>query len=178
MLSTPTDTKKALITQRPPDIFEKNLGNSRPVKWYAVTKSSWKLYLNIIRRYPANLISIFIQIILFVFFFGLFASAVNFRGAQFVNFDSKAVFIFFLGGLSLAFFDGAALWSPLNSVKRDLYNGTLEYMYFNPVSRYGYFMGYILGSATFSFTVGFLPIFIFLIFFAGLDLNNTVMMLT
>ncbi|OLS26701.1 MAG: hypothetical protein HeimC3_08030 [Candidatus Heimdallarchaeota archaeon LC_3] len=142
-------------------------GLSKPVNFLGVVKSAAMVNINITRRYPANLIGGFIQVILFVVFFGFFATAVTFS-----TLGDKDVFLFFLGGLMLVFFTDTAIWTPVNSVTRDLYNGTLEAIYFNPASRYGYFVGYIVGDTIIMGAILFIPIFLVISVISGATISN------
>jgi len=122
------------------------------------------------RRYKANLIGGIIQMGLFIILFGFFATAINFRG--FDNFNNESIFIFFLGGISLLAFQDIALWSPVEVVQRDIYNGTLEYLYFSPGSKYAYFVGYFIGKAIINTSIFFIPILSVLAIFAKLELSQ------
>jgi len=78
------------------------------------------------------------------------------------------IIIFYLGAILIMTFNSTAIWTPLNNVQRDLYNGTLEYLFFNPSSRYGYFIGSILSDGAIKFAVLFLPVLAVLSFASGI----------
>jgi len=84
--------------------------------------------------------------------------------------------IFFLGALLLFTFNTTALTSPVDSVMRDLHNGTLEYLYSNPSSRYAYFVGTVAANGIVSMTV-FAPLYLALVVMARPGLGDTGMML-
>ena len=60
----------------------------------------------------------------------------NLRGAVVDQTDAQR--------LLLLVFNGPTLWGPIQAVTSDLYNGTLEYLYSNPGSRYAYYVGTVL----------------------------------
>ena len=99
-------------------------------------------------RYRANLIGGLIQVAVFVISFYLLSIAIDFRdsGAFVHNPGDQALFIFFLSGIIAMLFQETALYTPLNRINRDLYNGTLEYIYSNPSSRYAYYLGGIISD--------------------------------
>ena len=156
----PLETVKEKISVNPP----------KKASFLSVVKSAAIVDIQINKRYPAQLIGGIVQVLLFVVFFGVFATAISFNSLQ--NFSNHDLFLFFLGGLMLVFFTDVALWVPLNSVTRDLYNGTLEAIYFTPASRYGYFLGYILGSTIVTGGILYLPIFFILAIVSGATLTN------
>ncbi len=84
-----------------------------------------------------------------VFAFYIFGNAVSFRTLDTVEGTARAssVFLFFISGILLVIMIDIALWMPLNTVTNDLYNGTLEYLYSTPFSRFSYFLGTIVASA-------------------------------
>jgi ABC-2 type transport system permease protein len=80
--------------------------------------------------------------------------------------------IFFMSGIILIMFVNIALWSPINSVNNDLYNGTLEYVYSTPASRFGYYVGYGLADLIIR-SVFVVPVLITLIVLSDSGLINT-----
>ncbi|MCH8906001.1 MAG: ABC transporter permease [Candidatus Heimdallarchaeota archaeon] len=143
-------------------------GKSRSVSTLSVIKTTLVRDFRILKRYKANLIGGFVQILVFMLIFGLFAFAASFRDLTLSN---KDMFIFFLGGLTLIFFSDTALFSPVRAVNRELYNGTLEYVYGTPSSRYGYFVGAIIANMVISM-IFFVPIFGFMLWYAEPSLLN------
>lgn len=142
------------------------LTKSRPVSFFHVLKGSYLKEVRITLRYRANLIANQIQSLLFIGSFALMASAFVFNLD--VELSFRETMVFFIGGLLIVFYDGVALWKPINSINRDLYNGTLEYLFFNPHSRIAYFVGNILSSATFA-SVFSIPLVIALVVVSGID---------
>jgi ABC-2 type transport system permease protein len=88
----------------------------------------------------------------------------------------RNLFIFFQGALLLFVFNGPTLWGPINAVSSDLYNGTLEYLYSNPCSRYAYYVGTVIADVTINLVV-FLPLYFFLIFYSGVNFASVLMIL-
>lgn len=152
-------------------------GHSRSTSGLQVALASAKVHIQIWKRYKANAISSVVQVLLFVVFFGLFALAAGFRGDQFKDFTNQMVFVYFLGGLLLIFFSDTAIWTPLTSVQRDLVNGTLEAVFFVPVSRYAYFVGYIVGDLLVLMVIGYAPLFIILILVAQVSFGQIISIL-
>lgn len=125
--------------------------------------------LRISVRYRANLIGAFYQTMLMVFAFYIFGNAISFRTLDSVQGTEYAssVFLFFISGILLVIMIDIALWMPLNTVTNDLYNGTLEYLYSTPFSRYGYFLGTIVASAILR-TLFLAPVILGIVFFGQL----------
>ncbi|MHA2336530.1 MAG: ABC transporter permease [Candidatus Hodarchaeales archaeon] len=115
--------------------------------------------LQITKRYKANLVGGLLEMGILVLVFGLFASAMEFKNGGLTQLTSDQIFIFFLGAIVLIVFNGTALRNPVETVQRDLYNGTLEYLFFNPINMYYYMVGNVLGDAIIRFTFLFLPLF-------------------
>jgi ABC-2 type transport system permease protein len=90
--------------------------------------------------------------------------------------SGRNLFVFLQGGLLLFVFNGTALGRPVNAVTRDLTNGTLEYLYTVPASRYAYFVGTIISSAVVNLAL-FLPLYVFLILYSNASLVNMLMVL-
>lgn len=139
---------------------------SKPVSFFHVIRASFLKEFQITLRYRANLIANQVQSLMFIGMFALMATAFAFNTETPLSFEQTIVF--FLSGLIIVFFDGVALWKPINSVNRDLYNGTLEYLFFNPHSRVAYFIGNILTSATFA-SIFMVPLMVALVWLSGLN---------
>ena len=58
---------------------------------------------------------------------------------------------------------------PLDTVGNDFYNGTLEYLYSNPISRYAYYVGTVFAGAIVNMFL-FLPCFTFLVVYSKMNL--------
>lgn len=134
--------------------------------------------LLIAKRYLPNLIGYLVQLVIrmlvFILLIGVFEFDWNeIAGRTFSEADS---FVFFQAALLLLIFRRTALWTPLSSVSRDLYNGTLEFLYSNPSSRYAYYAGTVAAEALISM-VAFLPLYIILVLVSGVDLINMLMIL-
>jgi len=110
-------------------------------------------------------------------FFLLLASVVAFDANEGQIMSGSDLFIFFQGALILFAFRGTALGTPLGAVGRDLYNGTLEFLYTNPCSRYAYYVGTVLSSVIINLPV-FLPLYLVLVFYSGAHVENMLMILS
>ena len=90
--------------------------------------------------------------------------------------SGREIFIFFQGALLLLVFNVPTLWAPIRAVSEDLYNGTLEFLYSNPGSRYAYYVGTVVTQVLISLIV-FLPFYGFLVFYSKVDIGGMVMIL-
>jgi ABC-2 type transport system permease protein len=130
--------------------------------------------LIIARRYLPNFLGTFMQIALRVGFFLFLSGIITFGGNY--NLSGKEIFIFISCSFLLFVFFSTALWVPLNTVTTDLYNGTLEYLYTLPSSRYAYFAGTVLASSLINM-VFFIPLFIFLALYSGAQILHLLLVL-
>ena len=150
-----------------------------------VIVSSWhvmwatlKKDLLVYARYRAFIIGALIEYLIFLVFFGFFSTIVSFRESLSTSHysETQSLFIFFIGGILLVGYSNTAIWVPVSTVQRDLYNGTLEYIYSTPTSRYAYFIGSILADAVFRL-VFYFPVLSFLVFYAQPSLWSISMIL-
>jgi ABC-2 type transport system permease protein len=135
--------------------------------------------LRIARRYFPDLIGRMVEMLVRVAFFLLLSNiiAVNAESSPLGStMTGRDLTIFFLGALLLFVFNTTALSAPVDSVTRDLYNGTLEYLYSNPSSRYAYFAGTVAGSGLINLAV-FAPLFLIFVVVAQPVVLDTVMVL-
>lgn len=151
---------------------------SRPVSPWVTCFATLVKGLQIARRYLPNLAGGFVELAIRVAFFFLLANAVsiNSRETSGVQMTGRELFIFFQGSLLLFIFTRATLWGPINAVANDLYNGTLEFLYSNPGSRYAYFVGTVLTEIVLAMVV-FLPLYFFLVFTSRVNLLNMLLIL-
>ena len=106
-------------------------GKSRKVSFFSVVKSSFKMNLQIYTRYKVNLLSGLIEFIVLMFVFSIFSVALFYKnGYEWLT--QSDIVIFYMGAILIMTFNSTAIWTPLNNVQRDIYNGTLEYLFFNP----------------------------------------------
>ena len=126
------------------------------------------------KRYKADLIGQIVRSVMFIGVFALFATSFVFEG---LNLSFEETLLFYLTGFILIIYDSVTLWTPLNSVTNDLYNGVLEYLYSSPNSRLGYFVGNIAAAAIIS-SVILIPIVVFFIIFFKLSLLSILKILT
>ncbi len=139
-----------------------------------VVSETIKKQLTLRFRYKANMVGEAFSVILQVAIFAAMAGAVTLVGVN--NLEGNDVFIFFLGSLVLIVFSTVALSAPLNAVIQDLHNGTLEYLFSTPISRYAYFVGTAIAEAI-SKSMFFLPMLAVLIAFSGVNISAGLLIL-
>ena len=144
------------------------------------TPSPWQVMLStvikdlqIARRYLPNLVGTFVELGIRLAFFLLLASVVTMDGRADlgVKLEGRNMFIFFQGALLLFVFIRATLGGPLEAITNDLYNGTLEYLYSNPMSRYAYYVGTVVAKVMVSGVV-FLPLYLFLVIYSPVSYTH------
>ncbi len=150
---------------------------SRPTSSWQTMKATVIKGLQIARRYVPNLIGTFVELAIRVAFFLLLSSAIAVQ-QETAGYDlsGRDLFVFFQGSLLLFIFTRSTLWGPINAVTNDLYNGTLEYLYSSPGSRYAYYVGTVLADVTVSQVV-FLPLYLFLGFTSRAGIGYMLMVL-
>jgi len=149
---------------------------SRPVPSWQITWATMIKGLQVARRYLPNLIGSFVGLAMRVLFFLLIAQTANFATSEQTAIGGRNLFLFFQGGLLLLVFNGPTLWGPINAVTSDLYNGTLEYLYSNPGSRYAYYVGAVLTEVVISLVI-FVPFYLFLVWYAQAGAVNMALIL-
>lgn len=145
------------------------------------TASSWKVMsatvvksLQLTRRYLPNLIGLVVQMGVRVLFFLMLSGFVTYDGKN--HLEGHQLFTFLMAGMLLMVFNNTALYAPLNAVTQDLMNGTLEYLYTNPIARYPYYIGTAIASALVDL-VAFVPLFLYLVWYANTDFVNSLSIL-
>ncbi|MCP4756213.1 MAG: ABC transporter permease [Proteobacteria bacterium] len=142
------------------------------IMWASVIKD-----LRITRRYIPNIVGTFVELVLRVAFFLLLSSAISIHSMKgFEQITGMDLFIYFQSALLLLVFSRPTLWGPIEAVTNDLYNGTLEFLYSNPNSRYAYFVGTVISKVIVSL-VGFLPLYLVLIFTSKIGLADMLFIL-
>ena len=149
---------------------------SKPVPPWEITHATVVKGLHVARRYLPNLIGSFVGLAVRILFFLLIAKAATFGAAGQEGLSGRDLFLFFQGALLLLVFNGPTLWAPIQAVTTDLYNGTLEYLYSNPGSRYAYYVGTVLTDVIISMVI-FVPFYLFLVVFARAGVRNMLMIL-
>ena len=152
---------------------------SRPTSAWVTVMATVMKGVQIARRYIPNLIGNFVQLAIRIAFFLLLASSVSPDGSGMFGrkgMSGREIFIFFQGALLLLVFNVPTLWAPIRAVSEDLYNGTLEFLYSNPGSRYAYYVGTVVTQVLISLIV-FLPFYGFLVFYSKVDIGGMVMIL-
>jgi ABC-2 type transport system permease protein len=137
---------------------------SRPASPWTTMCATVLKNLQVARRYVPDLVGRLVEMGIRAVFFLLMANTVSMgsRAALGVDLAGRSLYIFFLGSLVLFVFTRSTLWGPINAVSNDLYNGTLEYLYSNPCSRYAYYVGNVVAEVVLSMAV-FIPLLILLV---------------
>ncbi len=128
----------------------------------------------IFSRYIPNLVGTVLQLALRVVFFLFFSGFTTYSGQAVLQ--GKDLFLFFGAALLLYVFYSTAIWAPLNSVNTDLYNGTLEYIYITPSSKFLYYFGTGLSNVMINMLF-FIPMFLFITIYSGAGLQNALLVL-
>ena len=149
---------------------------SIPVSPYAITHATVVKGLHVARRYMPNLIGSFVGLAVRILFFLLIANAATFGAEGAASLTGRELFLFFQGAMLLLVFNSPTLWGPIQAVTSDLYNGTLEYLYSSPGSRYAYYVGTVLTDVVISMVI-FIPFYIFLVYFARTGMRNMLLIL-
>jgi ABC-2 type transport system permease protein len=149
---------------------------SRPVSPFTITYATVVKGLQVARRYLPNLIGSFVGLAVRILFFLLIANAATFGAADEGSLSGRDLFLFFQGALLLLVFNGPTLWGPIQAVTSDLYNGTLEYLYSGPGSRYAYYVGTVLTEVVISLVI-FVPFYVFLAAIARAGARNMLLIL-
>ncbi|MGY5881593.1 MAG: ABC transporter permease [Candidatus Thorarchaeota archaeon] len=148
--------------------------NSYRSQFLLVVGETIKKQLTLRFRYKANMVGEAFGVMLQVAIFAAMAGAVTLVGVN--SLEGNDVFIFFLASLILIVFSTVALSAPLNAVIQDLHNGTLEYLFSTPISRFAYFIGTAIAEAI-SKSIFFIPMLLGLILISGVSFYTGLMIL-
>jgi len=121
--------------------------------------------LTVFTRYLPNMIGTVLQLGLRLVFFLFFSGVASYSGVL----RGKGLFLFFGAALLLYIFYSTSIWAPLNAVTNDLYNGTLEYLYITPSSKFSYYFGTGISSIILNM-IFFIPMFIFICLYSRIGL--------
>lgn len=159
-------------------LLKPNYSFSRPVPFLTIVYATARRNLQIARRYLPNFVGSLVEMGIRAAFFLLLANSVAMRGSEFQggDFSGRSLYTFLLGSLVLFTFTRSTLWGPINAVTGDLYNGTLEYLYSLPGSRYAYYVGVVVSEVLINQVV-FIPLFLLLVFQSGVGLQSVIWML-
>lgn len=141
------------------------VSHSKPISAWSVFVATLVKDLQIEWRYLPNLISKGVELGIRVLFYFVLSGVIALKASETPitqDITDLELFIFFQGALLLFVFNGIALNTPVQSVMRDLSNGTLEFLYSNPSSRYAYYVGGIVANAIISMII-FIPLYLFLV---------------
>lgn len=153
-------------------------GLSRPVGPGVIILATIRKNLQITRRYLPNLAGNLVEIAIRAVFFLLFSNTISLNpgAAGAPALAGRGLFLFLLSSLALFVFTRSTLWGPINAVTNDLYNGTLEYLYSSPGSRYAYYIGVVLSEVIISQVV-FIPVLIALVTLSGMNLATALLVI-
>jgi ABC-2 type transport system permease protein len=151
---------------------------SRPTSAWKIAQATLVKDLRIATRYIPNLVGQFANLSVRIAFFMLLSATITIQDAGTAGQDlaGRDLFLMFQGGLLLLVFIGPILWGPSIAVRNDLYNGTLEFLYSNPGSRYAYYVGSVLAGIVVNMVL-FLPLYILLIVYSHASPLNMIMVL-
>jgi ABC-2 type transport system permease protein len=151
---------------------------SRPTSAWRIAQATLVKELRIATRYIPNLIGQFANMGIRIVFFMLLSATITIQDAGLAGqaLAGRDLFLMFQGGLLLMVFISPTLWGPMYAVRNDLYNGTLEFLYSNPGSRYAYYVGSVLAKIIINMVL-FLPLYIFLIIYSRAGLLDMAMVL-
>ncbi len=151
---------------------------SRPTPAWRIVKATVVKELRAATRYVPNLIGSLLHQAVQVAFFLVLSAVISVQdaGVSGQHLTGHDLFIAFQGGLLLTAFTGVTLWGPIHAVRGDLYNGTLEFLYSNPGSRYAYYVGDVLARVIVNMVL-FVPLYTFLAVSSRASLPNLLMVL-
>jgi ABC-2 type transport system permease protein len=166
------------ITQQKTQELQKSHNLSRPTSGWTTIRATVVKELRIATRYVPNLIGSLVSMGLRMVFFMLLSGAISVEdaGSGGGSLAGRDLFIFFQGALILMVFNGPTLWGPIHAVTNDLYNGTLEFLYSTPVSRYAYYVGTVMAKVLINMIL-FLPLYVFIVIYSQVDIANMLMIL-
>ena len=165
------------LTKNMPGAVAANSLSTSTSAWRTTTSTVLK-DLRIARRYLPNLLGTFVELGIRLAFFFLLANVITMSDRTDLGQDLSGsnLFIFFQGALLLFVFNRATLGGPIQAVTDDLYNGTLEFLYSNPCSRYAYYVGTVIAKVIVSGVI-FVPLYLFLVIYARFSLYNMALVL-
>jgi ABC-2 type transport system permease protein len=151
---------------------------SRPTSAWVTMAATVVKGLQISWRYLPNLVGNIVNLGIRLAFYMILSNVVALRDPQsaFSEMSGRELFIFFQGALLLFVFNYPTLWGPIRAVTDDLYNGTLEFLYSTPCSRYAYYVGTVVAQSLIQ-SIVFLPLYLFLIFYSQASAANMLMVL-
>lgn len=125
-----------------------------------IFKGIWRDMISY-KRYKANLLGWFLEIVSLTVGFIVIGGAYNFNPAlyEIAGLDGQAVFLFMMIGTAVQMFSGIATWGPLIRVEEDIHFGTIESIFVSPASRLGYLLSTTISRAIVSF-IFFIPLYI------------------
>jgi len=134
--------------------------------------------LQITRRYLPDFVGLLVDLSIRLGFFMLMASVLTVESEQMQgqSLSGQNLSIYLMGAMVLFMFQAATLWGPIDAVTTDLYNGTLEFLYSNPGSRYAYYVGSVVTRVIVRLPI-FLPFYMILIVYSQVSVHSMVLIL-
>lgn len=168
----------AMTASKPESVADALQHLSRSASAWVVLKATIIKDLQAARRYIPNLVGRVVDLSIRLAFFLVLASTLTMVASQAGGQDlsGRNLYIYFIGALMLFVFQAPTLWGPLEAAGNDLLNGTLEYLYSNPSSRYAYYVGTALARVIISLFV-FLPFYLALVLYSQISLVNMLVIL-
>ena len=172
-----TELNKTAIPSQNLRLNSFNKDSLKPISGWAVVRATIIKDIRVLNRYRPDLFGQLVELAIRALFFLFFANIFALLGTdQIGDLTGRDLFIFFQGGLLLVVFYNVAMRMPLRTVTEDYINGTLEYIYSNPCSRYAYYVGSIVAQAIIVQIV-FLPLFLVLVLASTAPAYNMLMVL-
>ncbi len=164
----------AVVVERPDVASLSKPVSAWRVCWVTIVKE-----LQMARRYVPDLIGRLVEQLIRLGFFFLMSTVLAYRNVDALASGSLTdhnLFIFLQASALLMAFSGTALSAPMDAIGHDLYNGTLEFLYSGPSSRYAYFVGTVILGAIINQFI-FIPLYIFFFISSGTKPANMLMVL-
>ncbi|MBV9790473.1 MAG: ABC transporter permease [Chloroflexi bacterium] len=152
---------------------------SRSISAWTVLRATIVKDLQIQKRYLPDLVGNIVELGIRVLFFFMLSGIISVNGDKSPlgrDLSGHDMFVFFQGALLLFIFNSTALNTPVNTITRDLSNGTMEYLYSNPSSRYAYFLGTVVAKALITMSI-FVPLYLLLIFSSSSSPTNMLLVM-
>ncbi len=171
---------RALTWTRPEARTKPSAGESlsRPTSSWTVLWATIVKDMRTTKRYMPNLVGRIVDLTIRLAVFLVLASTLTMQSSQTGGqpLSGRSLYIYFIGALVLFVFQGPTLWGPVEAVNNDLLNGTLEFLYSNPCSRYAYYVGTTISRTLISLVV-FLPFYLGLVLYSQISLGNMLLIL-
>jgi ABC-2 type transport system permease protein len=151
---------------------------SRSVSAWTVMVATVIKQLQITRRYLPDFVGLLVDLGIRLGFFMLMATVLTVESEQMQgqSLSGQNLSIYLIGAMVLFMFQAATLWGPIDAVTTDLYNGTLEFLYSNPGSRYAYYVGSVVTRVIVRLPI-FLPFYLVLVIYSQASIRSMLLIL-